>query len=557
MADDNHLTAQVTERNQLSAVWIIPLLALAMGAWMLYQYINSSGPEVTLKLRSADGIEAGKTPIKALNVKVGVITAVTLSENYDYILATAQMNKDASRMLRKDSLFWTVKPRIGREGVSGLETLLSGAYIQLQPGVSSVAEDSFTVLDLPPVAAPDTKGLRLSLTHREAEKLGVGAPVIYEGFTVGRVEESHYDVNEKQAIYQLFIFAPYDRLVNTGSRFWLSSGVDLRFNAEGFEVKLASLESLLRGGVTFGDMDPTEQGEPITQQLTRFRLYDDLDQVREGLFDHYLEYVMLFDESVRGLQPLAPVEYRGLRIGTVKQLPLRSRMSRDLPDIDTSNGGLDSKKIPVLVSIEVERLYNQSDSDDLTAFEALIDQEFGRGLRGTLKIGNLVTGALFIDTDFHPDEAAHTPQTFAGYPVFPTKQGSFAEVQKQIMDLARKLNSLPLEQTISSLNRTLASSERAVTAAEQLAQEARILLQQQDITALPAELRQSLQQLTTTLSGFDPESASYQQLTDALAEVTALIQQLRPIARQLHEKPNALIFGNSRPDPIPTKGQPQ
>ena len=175
---------------------------------MLFQYINSTGPEITLKLPTAEGIEVGKTEIKALNVKVGVITDVKLSEDYDHIIATAQMDKDADRMLREDSMFWVVKPRIGREGVSGLETLQSGAYGQLQPGKSKVKKEHFDVLDVPPVASPDAEGLRLVLTHREAGKLGVGDPVIYKGFTVGRVEATSIDVETRRALYQLFILKP-------------------------------------------------------------------------------------------------------------------------------------------------------------------------------------------------------------------------------------------------------------------------------------------------------------------------------------------------------------
>ncbi|KDO13492.1 hypothetical protein DP83_18565, partial [Vibrio metoecus] len=150
MSDEPQVNAEITAQKQLSAIWIIPILALAMGLWMLFQYVNSTGPKITLILPTADGLEVGKTQIKALNVNVGVITDITLSENYDHIVATAQMSKDAERMLREDSLLWVVKPRIGREGISGLDTLLSGAYIQLQPGQSTAFQDQFTVMDLPP-----------------------------------------------------------------------------------------------------------------------------------------------------------------------------------------------------------------------------------------------------------------------------------------------------------------------------------------------------------------------------------------------------------------------
>ncbi len=197
MSDEPQVNAEITAQKQLYAIWIIPILALAMGLWMLFQYVNSTGPKITLILPTADGLEVGKPKLKPL-MSMFVITELQLSEDYDHIVAPAQMSKDADRMLREDTLFWVVKPRIGREGISGLDTLLSGAYIQLQPGTASSAQDHFKVMDLPPIAPPDAKGLRLVLTNKEAGKLNVGDPVMYEGFTVGRVESAQFDVESKR-----------------------------------------------------------------------------------------------------------------------------------------------------------------------------------------------------------------------------------------------------------------------------------------------------------------------------------------------------------------------
>ncbi len=460
MSDENNTTAHIKPQRQISSVWVIPILALAMGAWMLFQYINSTGPQITLQLPTAEGIEAGKTEIRALNVKVGVITEVTLSKNYDHIIAKAQMNKDAKRMLRDDTMFWVVKPRIGRDGVSGLETLLSGAYIQLQPGSSEQEKEKFKVLDVPPVAAPDAEGLRLVLTHREAGKLGVGDPVIYKGFTVGRVEKTSFDVESRRALYQLFLFKPYDSLVRTGTKFWINSGVDLQLNSEGFELKFGTLESLLTGGVTFDSIPGMDSGEPLTKDMESFRLYDDAKQLREGLYEEYIEFVMLFDESVRGLKAKAPVEYRGLRIGTVRRVPLR---------FPTQEESFSVKKIPVLVRIELGRLYENFHMDSVEEHRNKLKQQFAKGLRATLKTGSLITGALYIDTDFYPDDKKYEPSEFLGLEVFPTMRGGFAQVQKQLNDFLEKMNKLPVEDTLTSLNETLKTSERTLASAEHVA----------------------------------------------------------------------------------------
>lgn len=540
MSDQCQTHAEITSQKQLSAIWIIPILALAMGMWMLFQYVNSTGPKVTLILPTADGLEVGKTQIKALNVNVGVISEIKLSKRYDHIIATAQMTKDAQRMLREDSLFWVVKPRIGRDGVSGLDTLLSGAYIQLQPGQSTAAQDQFTVMDLPPIAPPDAKGLRLVLTHKEAGKLNVGDPVMYEGFTVGRVETTQFDVTSKSAQYQLFIFAPYDKLVSSGSFFWLNSGVNLQLNAEGLQFSLGSIESLLKGGVTFGLLQEDDFGQPVTEQLTEFRLFDDLKQIHEDMYDDYIEFVMMFDESVRGLKASAPVEYRGLRIGTVSKVPLRTRQS----DLD-----INSNRIPVLVRIELGRVYDNFNKVDLPTLKSHMQQEFSKGLKASLKTGNLVTGALYIDTDYFPEEPLETLKEFDGYSLFPTKPGGFAEVQKQVTDLLRKLNGLPMDKTLESLNSTLKTSEKLLASAERL-------INQSTTQNLPADIRASLKQLETTLAGFGPQSTVYRELETTLDQLNQVMAEFKPVIRTINEKPNALIFGdNNAADPIPAQGK--
>ncbi len=538
--------AQIVPQKKWSSVWLIPMIALAIGLWMLFQYINNTGPEITLKLPTAEGIEEGKTPIKALNVTVGVISKVTLSKNYDHIIARAQMNKDATRMLRDDTLFWVVKPRIGAGGVSGLDTLLSGVYIELQPGSSKVKRRQYIVLDLPPVSPPNAEGLRLVLTHKEAEKLGVGDPVLFEGFTVGRVEKASYDIDQRKAHYQLFIFAPYDRLVTSDSYFWPNSGLKMKLNTEGIEVKVNSLESLFKGGVTFSSFTGnTAKGKPA-DQMQHFRLFDDLSQVKEGMYDEYLEFVMLFDESIRGLKPKAPVEYRGLRIGTVEKVPLRTQ---------TEIRRLDSHRIPVLVRIELGRVFDHITSDDMSSLKASMGSEFKRGMRATLKTGNLVTGALYIDTDYYADQKLPSIVEVDGYPVFPTKKGGFAEVQKQVTDLLQKLNGLPLDETLNSLNQTLASSTATLKSFDKTAKNINNLLANQNTQSLPANLHQTLQQLQATLDGINPDSNMYRNLESTLKEVEQVMIDFKPMLRQLNQKPDSLIFGDGKSnDPTPVKG---
>ncbi|MEJ2764723.1 intermembrane transport protein PqiB [Photobacterium sp. MCCC 1A19761] len=535
--------AQVKALRQVSTIWLVPVIALAIGIWMLVQYMVSKGPEVSLMLNTAEGIEAGKTEIRALNVRVGVVTDVRLNKDYSAIVATAQLEKDAERMLKDDTLFWVVKPRIGKEGISGLDTLLSGAYIQLQPGRSEEKKTSFTVLEVPPVAPPDTKGLRLMLYHNEAGKLGVGDPVLYEGFTVGRVEKVTFDAQQKRANYQLFIFEPYNSLIRKRTRFWLTSGVDLQMSAEGFNLKIGSIESLITGGVSFRVPRGNDPGKLITEDMTRFRLYDNLKEARERFFDEYLEYVMLFDESVRGLSAGAPVEYRGIQIGTVRQVPLEMPKALE---------GFSNKQIPVLVRIELGRVYPTLEPGQLARIKAQLEQEFQAGLRASLKTGNLLTGALLVDMEIHPDEVMPNIQRYGEYDIFPTKAGGFAEIQKQISAVLNKVNEMPVEDTLLTLNRSLRASQRTLQATEKMANELAVLLARKETQAIPGEIRESLQQIQSTLNGFGPDGAPYRNLEQAIHRFERVMAELQPVLRQMNEKPNSLIFsGEKAKDPIP------
>ncbi|MGR5147974.1 intermembrane transport protein PqiB [Photobacterium alginatilyticum] len=546
MSDNKQEKAEVQDIKQISSIWLVPVIALAIGIWMLAQYMMSKGPEVTLLLSTAEGIEIGKTEVKALNVRVGIITDVSLNDDYSAIIATAQIDKDAARMLKEDTLFWVVKPRIGKEGVSGLETLLSGAYVQLQPGVKEKEKLEFTVLEVPPVAPPDAKGIRLVLYHNEAGKLGVGDPVLYEGFTVGRVEKVTFDPEAKKANYQLFIFEPYNSLIRKRTRFWLTSGVDLQMSAEGFNFKIGSIESLITGGVSFRVPRGNEPGELITKELSRFRLYNNLKQVKERFFDEYLEYVMLFDESVRGLNSGAPVEYRGIRIGTVRKVPL---------ELPRAVSGFASKQIPVLVRIELGRIYEHVDVDSLPQLKTNLEREFKAGLRASLKTGNLLTGALLVDTELYPEEPMPELPRYGKYDVFPTKAGGFAQIQKQISAILSKINNLPVEDTLASLNNSLNASQKTLLATEKMANELAVILANQDTQAIPSEVRNSLQQIQNTLDGFGPDAEPYRNLEQALARFEQVMTELQPVLRQINDKPNSLIFsGEKAKDPIPVGG---
>lgn len=319
-------------------------------------------------------------------------------------------------------------------------------------------------------------------------------------------------------------------------------------SAEGFNLKIGSVESLITGGVSFRVPKGAEPGEQVTEQQKHFKLYNNFKQVRERIFDQYLEYVMMFDESVRGLNVGAPVEYRGIRIGTVKKVPL---------NLPSKEQGFSTKQIPVLVRIELGRVYKNIGASDLQALKLSLTNEFDTGLRATLKTGSFLTGALFIDTEVYEKADKYPVKHYEQYDIFPTQAGGFAEIQKQVTTLLDKFNDLPLEETLGSLNNSLMASQKTLRSAQSVADSLNSILEQKDTKAIPADVRKSLQDIQTTLNGFGPDAAPYQNLEQAIARFENVLAELEPVLRQLNEKPNSLIFSSEQAkDPVPAaKGQ--
>lgn len=536
--------AKPSPQARFSPIWIVPIVAILIGLWLVYDNYRSRGPQVTLVMANAEGIEAGSTLIKTRNVQVGRVERVQLSEDLSTAVITARMSPDTETMLVEDSRFWVVKPRVGREGISGLGTVLSGAFIQLEPGSSETASREFQVSDQPPVAPAGAAGLRINLVSQLGNSLRVGDPVTYQGYTVGRVEDALFDAQTRRMQHRIFIEAPYDTLVTDSTRFWSASGIDLRLDSEGFRVNVESFEALLGGGVTFGVPEDLPLGGPVEPDVT-FNLYPDEDSARQGTFNRYLEYVLLVDDSVRGLSRGAPVEFRGVRIGTVAAVP----WNFNAPQPEGRTGF----SIPVLIRIEPQRLGIENQDVVLSEWRERFDRLFGVGLRASLKSGNLLTGALFVDLNFNSDLAGqHVAETFADKTVFPTVAGGFALIEAQVTELLAKLNDLEVEPLLAGLDRNLAASEAMLGEVRELSASLNALLADPGTREVPANLNATLVELRETLQGVSPGSSAYQELTGAVERLERLMRDLQPVARTLSDNPRALLFDSlETEDPMP------
>jgi paraquat-inducible protein B len=522
----------------LSSLWLLPLVAALLGGWLVYQHITQQGPVITLTFQTASGLEAGKTKIKFKEVDVGTVISVSLDPDLEHIVVSARMEREFARYLNENTRFWVVRPRVDTTGVSGLNTLISGAHIAIEPG-SGQAQTVFQGLETPPVTPVEAPGLHLVLIAERAGSINVGTSIYYKQIKVGRIENRELDLSQQLFQLQAFIEAPYHELINTNTRFWNASGIDLSIGADGVKIRTESLEALVLGGITFETIATTATAQPV-ENGTRFTLYPDQTSIGDAAVTFKRYAVMHFDDSIRGLSPGAPVEFRGVRLGQVKDISVA---------YDEASTTI---RLPVLVELELERI-NIMVSDEQTSLDAM-QNLVQRGLRARLETGNILTGQLFIALDMVEDAEPATVKMHDGYPELPTVASTLGQITDSATAIMQKLEKLPLETLLLTATALLADIQHWVNAKDTQTLPASVnstLRGIQDLSKnLGQQLEQTAQSLQNTLAQSDeviasvgPDSALQYELTRTLRELTKVTQELRDLVQQLENNPSSVLFG--------------
>lgn len=531
-------TPTIDKKKRLSVIWIIPLIALAIGVWMVIDTKMSEGPTITISFENADGLVANKTTVEYLNVAVGHVQQVILNDGMDGVVVKVLMKPEAKKLLRKDTEFWVVRARVGAGSVSGLSTLLAGAYIELSPGTGAEykKKEAYVGLETPPLTPAGAPGVKLNLFSKEAGSVSTGDAVVYNGYKVGRIEGTSFDQDRNLVKYDVFIDAPFDGLVNSSVRFWNVSGISFKASATGVDLRTAALDTILFGGVAFGLPEGVSAGDPV-ESGTDFNLYNEYDQINENPYIYSHEYVVQFKQSLRGLYPGAPVEYRGIPVGHVKRIMFTEMVKQG----DAGNGSA----IPVLIQIEPGLLHLPDTQDSLGILKASIEEGVEYGLRASLATGNIVTGSLYVSMDYHDGVETQELGTFTSYATIPTINVGLDRIQEQVSNFLTKLNDLPLEETVESVD----SMVGAVTVTLNSVNE---LLNDTSTKDFRNELNDSLVSFRKILEGLSPDGAAFQSFEGSLHKLNETLYNLDELTGALKDQPNSLIFSPKFPnDPIP------
>ncbi|MGD8283631.1 MAG: MlaD family protein [Desulfobacterales bacterium] len=470
----------LSRRRSFSIVWLVPLVAVIIGGWLVYKAQSEKGPTITITFKTAEGLEAGKTKIKYKDVELGQVSAIKLRDDLSQVVVTAELVKEAEAFLSEDTRFWVVRARVGVSGVSGLGTLFSGAFIALDPGKYGKEARHFTGLEIPPPVTTDVPGRHFFLEAETRGSLEIGSPVYYRKIPVGQVVSYQLADDGQMVVVKVFVNAPYDQFVYQNTRFWNVSGLDLKLDSQGVRVDSESVVSILIGGIAFGIPHFDLPGPPAAEERV-FQLLDNIDDAQERIYTVKRKWLLSFNESVRGLAVGAPVEFWGIQIGEVLDVRL---------DFDAQKQKF---AIRVLIESEPERFSEANAAADQTQRKQALESLVQRGLRAQLKTGNLLTGQRFIIFDFFPDAPPAAVVWEEPYPEIPTVSTPMEEISTKFTRILNKIDNLPLEQIGNDLRDT-------VNGVKQLAESKDIEQALQNLSATLDETRQLVADFRTNVT---------------------------------------------------------
>ncbi|MBC7962892.1 MAG: MCE family protein [Steroidobacteraceae bacterium] len=549
LSDIPDAVSEPKRRFSVQLVWIIPIVAALIGLSLAVKAYVDRGETITITFTTGEGMEAGKTKIKYKDVQIGEVKGLAIAGDRSHVVVTAELSKDAKGLLVKDTRFWVVRPRISGGNVSGLSTLIGGSYIGVDAGSSTESRDEFIGLETQPAVSLDVPGCQFVLHAAAVGSLDTSSPIFYRRMQVGQVIATELDRDGKGVTIKAFIRAPFDRYVKTNSIFWHASGVDLTLDASGVKINTESMVSILLGGISF--QTPQDRLDaPAARPNSVFPLF----QTRDEAFKHaetVENYLLVFKESVRGLSVGAPVDLRGVTVGEVTKIDVA---------LDPRNSEF---SIPVEIQFYPERLRaqyrNRSPQVKPLDSRALLNVLVANGFRAEIKSGSLLTGQLFVALDFFPKSKPAKIDWSTSPPRFPTVPGSMDQLQKTLMQIARKFEKMPLEElagdarkTIHSLDATLKSAEKLLKNVDDaVIPEARSALLEtrqslEDVRKTLGEVRKTLGGANQVLAGDAPVQLD---LRETLREVSRAAQSLRVLSEYLEQHPESLIRGKREDKP--------
>lgn len=541
---------QRTWLRRLSLLWLLPIAAVVFAAVVVWQGVAARGPLVRIQFDSAGGVTAGETVIRRNDVDVGIVEAVRLADDLDSVIVEARMDPLVAPFIDEDARFWIVNARVTTTEISGLSTLLSGAFVGVDwDDVEGDAQRVFVGLDVPPLTARGTPGRRITLAAEEAGFVDVGSPVFFRQIEIGRVERRRLSQDASEVLFDIFVEEPFHRHIYPESRFFVVSGLAGGIDADGIDVRVESVSAFFTGGVAFENPAAVSELQPISQDGARFRLFEGRKAARDSIFqdedEEQFRFIARFQGSVKGLKRDAPVEYNGIRVGRIADVTI---------ELPPQPGALP-------ISVAVLQLQPRRLGFDSATHEELLqglEMHVENGLRVQLATGNLLTGSLIArlvtDASASPARLDIAAQP---YPEIPTTASNIEAVTQDVEQLIATLSELPLDDLVTTATGLL-SDVRGLVASPEIAQLPGQLAGSLDSLVLAAEgfevaaaglpalisaLTSASRNADDVLQGVNPDSEIYIELSAAVRELRAAARSIAGFAEYLEDNPNAVLTG--------------
>jgi paraquat-inducible protein B len=542
---------------RLSWVWLIPLASVAIGVWLVWTTLARQGPTIDVTFDSAEGLQVGESQVKYKDMPMGTLDSFDLSPDRTKVVMHIRMMSKADPLLTEGAQFWIVKPGVFAGDITGLNTILSGSYIAMEPGqAGKPRRTSFDGMEHPPALEPGYAGRHFRLTAPRLGALSVGSPVFFRDVDVGKVIDWKLAKDASHVTLNIFVNRPYDQWVHDDSRFWNTSGITAKLVPSGVQLQVDSLKAALLGGVTFDTPQPTNQAL-ASKDNTDFTLYPNAELAEAGTAPRRVELATYLTGSVGGLEAGAPVMLMGLRIGDVTSVQLQF-------DTDTNQPRV---RVGFIVQVGmVQPVGHKPAAQFPGGWDILVRQ----GLRTSLQGGNLITGGKQLSLTIKPDAApaalGHEGDTLI-IPSDGASGGGLDDVASSANALLQKIDQMPfaqignnlngalkgindivngpeLKQAVARLNGTLAEAQETVRHLDQGAAPAL-----KRLPAISAELQAALTQVKSLAGSLSAGSASdskfARDLDEVLMQVSDTAQSVRMVADLLARHPEALIRGRA------------
>jgi paraquat-inducible protein B len=546
-------------RRRFSLVWVIPLVTVAIGAWLAWHTLSQRGPTITITFQTAEGLQAGQSHVRHKEVDMGTVSSVALSPDLSRVIVTVEMNANAIPLLTTKAQFWVVKPRLFAGSISGLDTLLSGSYIALAlSGTGGDPQHDFVGLEDPPVLQSNTPGTNFLLHAPRIGSITLGSPLFFRDMAVGEV--LGWDIGDMadNVTIHAFVRKPFDRYVHDNSRFWNASGLSVKLGGTGVQIELESLKALILGGIAFDT--PQVGDEKVSDPALRskegheFSLFASKEAADSASFGRKVPLVSYFDGSVAGLEAGADVTLHGMKIGTVTGVSLQYDKATD------------TVIVPIRYTVEPQRIVG-APIGALNDMQQTISDLVKRGLRAKLDSASLLTGQKQVALDFVPD-APPAPSGVDGPSyVVPAMPAGAADIMSSVSAIMAKLQAFPFDQIGKDLDSTLKGASD-ITNGQQLkdaiaALQDTLVTAQRAVKQLDAGLEPTLKKLpemTASLqdtlnkanrlvgsvdAGYGGNSDFHRTLERMLSQLTDTASSVRVLADLLSRHPEALIRGRT------------